>query len=204
MKIEKLTENKIRIILKDLDLQDKSLNPNQLLLNTANSQSLLLDILNKAKSECNFDTDGCKLLIEGFFNIDDSYVFTITKYKENSLNQKRYVSIKNTKINNSNKLIYSFSNFDDFCNLCNFLDENKHIILKNILKNSILYLYNDTYYLEIDELNTSNKLYKTFISYVSEFSNKLNCNRNFDAKLKEYGKIIIKKNALQTGIKYFK
>ena len=204
MKIEKLTENKIRIILKDLDLQDKSLNLNQLFLNTQHTHSLLLEILNKAKSEYDFDTDGCKLLIEGFFNVDDSYVFTITKYKEKSSNQKRYISIKNNNINCSNKPIYSFINFDDFCDFCNLLNENKHIVLKNLLKNSILYLFNDTYYLEIEELNTSNELYKTFISYISEFSSKLNCNKNFDAKLKEYGKIIIKKNALQTGIKYFK
>jgi negative regulator of genetic competence, sporulation and motility len=204
MKIEKLTENKIRIILKDADLKDKSWSLNQLLLKPSESQSLLLEILNKAKSECNFDTEGYKLLIEGFFNIDDSYVLTITKYKEKNSNPKRYILAKRKNDNLNNKsLVYSFNDFDDFCNFCNLLNSNKKIVLKNLLKNSILYLYNNTYYLQIEKLNISDNFYNSFVSSILEFSNNLIYNKNFDIKLKEYGKVIIKKNAIQTGIKYF-
>ena len=49
MKIEKITENKIRIILKQEDFKDKSINIKELLLTTPESQHLFLEILNKAK-----------------------------------------------------------------------------------------------------------------------------------------------------------
>ena len=69
MKIEKITENKIRIILKQEDFKDKSIDIKELLLTTPESQHLFLEILNRAKKEVNFDTDGYKLLIEAFFQL---------------------------------------------------------------------------------------------------------------------------------------
>ena len=88
MKIEKITENKIRIILKQEDFKDKSIDIQKLLLTTPESQSLFLEILNRAKKEVNFDTDGHKLLIEAFFQNDDIFIFTITKYIEPNNIQK--------------------------------------------------------------------------------------------------------------------
>ena len=63
MKIEKLTENKIRIILKQEDFKNKTIDIQNLLLTEPETQSLFLEIFNKAKKEINFDTDGHKLLI---------------------------------------------------------------------------------------------------------------------------------------------
>ena len=80
MKIEKLTENKIRIILHQEDFIDKSTNIHNLLLQIPDSSSLLLEILNKAQKEVGFDTDGYKLLIETSYTGDNTCVFTITKY----------------------------------------------------------------------------------------------------------------------------
>ena len=51
MKIEKLTENKIRIILRPEDLEEKDLDLHTIMTRTAESQGLLLEILNKAKKE---------------------------------------------------------------------------------------------------------------------------------------------------------
>ena len=49
MKIEKLTENKIRIILKQEDFADKTTNIYNLFLHVPDSHSLLLEILDKFK-----------------------------------------------------------------------------------------------------------------------------------------------------------
>ena len=88
MKIEKLTENKIQIILKKTDFKDKEININQLLLTTTESQKLFLEILNRAEKELNFDTTGHKLLIDAIIENDDIFTFTITKYLEKELNKK--------------------------------------------------------------------------------------------------------------------
>ena len=80
MKIEKITENKIRIILKPEDIKDKNLDLHTIMTKTAESQGLLLEILSKAKEEIGFDTDGCRLLIEAYSSPEDFFVFTVTKY----------------------------------------------------------------------------------------------------------------------------
>ncbi len=54
MKIEKLTENKIRIILKQEDFADKTTNIYNLFLHVPDSHSLLLEILNKAQKRSRF------------------------------------------------------------------------------------------------------------------------------------------------------
>ena len=208
MKIEKLTENKIRIILKQEDFKDKSMDIQKLLLSTPESQSLFLEILDRAKKEVNFDTDGYKLLIEAYFQNDDVFMFTITKYIESNNKfknkPKRYLTTKKkSQTLNCSCYIYQLNNFEDFCNFCDFVNKNNNINLKSLFKTSTLYLYNDTYYLVIDGINFSNKSLKPFHVSLLEFSTFLTYTKNFNFKLKEHGKAIIKNTAINTGIKYF-
>lgn len=208
MKIEKLTENKIRIILKQKDFKDKSIDIQKLLLSTPESHCLFLEILNKAKEEINFDTDGHKLLIEASFQSEDVFIFTITKYIESDIllknGRKKYLTVKRkNQIINTPYNIYQFDNFEDFCDFCNYINNNNNISLKGIFKTSILYFYNDTYYLIIDGINISNKSLHIFHSLLLEFCTPLTFTKNFMFKLNEHGKVIIKNNAIYTGIKYF-
>ncbi len=208
MKIEKITENKIRIILKQEDFKDKSIDIKKLLLTTPESQHLFLEILNKAKKEVDFDTEGYKLLIEAYFQNEDVFIFTITKYIESNgtlkNKPKRYLTVKRQKqILNNSSYVYQFNTFDDFCEFCDFINKNSHISLSGIYKTSILYFYNNTYYLVIDGINICHKSLNLFHSSLLEFSNILTFTKNFRFKLKEHGKVIIKNNAINTGIKYF-
>lgn len=208
MKIEKITENKIRILLKQEDFKDKSIDMQKLLLTTPESHSLFLEILNRAKKEVNFDTDGHKLLIEAYSQSEDIFIFTITKYLESNNTiankPKRYLTVKRrNNVLNSSSYIYNFNDFEDFCKFCNFINRKNNISLKYLFKTSILYLYNNTYYLVIDGINTSHKSLNLFHSTILEFSSISNLSKNFNLKLKEHGKTIIKNNAIKTGIKYF-
>ena len=208
MKIEKITENKIKIIIKKEDFKDKTIDLQHLILNTSDYHSLFLEILNRAEKEVNFDTNGHKLLIETYMQGDDVCIFTITKYLETTPDTKRtskkhlIVKRKNQIFTNTS-LISSFSEFEDFCDFCDFINKNHNITLKGLFKTCLLYNYNDTYYLVIDGINPSHISLNSFYSSLSEFSNLLKCNNNFKFKLKEHGKIIIKNNAISTGIKYF-
>ena len=189
MKIEKINENKIRIILKQEDFKDKSIDLQKLLLTNADSQSLFLEILNRAEKEVAFDTNGHKLLIETYFQGNDICIFTITKYIEPNTNNKKkpkkYLTLKRKKqIFNNSSIICQFNQFEDFCDFCNFF-------------------YNNTYYLVIDGINLSHKSISPFFSSILEFSTLLKYTKNFKYKLKEHGKIFIKNNAINTGIKYF-
>lgn len=208
MKIEKLTENKIRIILKKEDFKDKTLDINQLFLTTPESHQLFLELLNRAEKEVDFDTTGHKLLIEASSENEDIFIFTITKYMETDVNvkskHKKILTIKKTSnIFNASSLIYQFNEFEDFCEFCDFSNSSNYINIKKLYKSSVLYLYNNTYYLVIDGINLTNHSLLALHSNLLEFSSLTKYTKNFKFKLKEHGKIIIKNNAINTGMKYF-
>ena len=164
MKIEKLTENKIRIIVNSYDLENKNLDFKALLSRTLDSQGFFLDILEKAKTEVGFNTDGCKILVEAFSTTDEYLIFTITKYvdKSNTQTGKRpKVKMKNLNIS-ATKAIYKLDNFDVFCDLCTYLNNNFSNITK-ISKCSSLYLYNNNYYLLIRNNNISAVYFLYFV-----------------------------------------
>ena len=210
MKIEKLTENKIRVIVGLDDLEKNNTDIHSLLTKAVNSQGLFLDILEKAEKEVDFNTDGCRLLIETFSSSDEILVFTITKYysadlknSQDEAKRKKLIAKRKTFNFQSNQAIYSFENFDTFCNFCCFINGIKKLDTKKISKNMSLYLYNNTYYLVLKNINTDYKYINMFYSAISEFAKLSSFSTNFSNKLLEHGKIVIKKDAVDIGIQYF-
>ena len=210
MKIEKLTENKIRVIVNTEDLKENDIDFNLLMNKSMETQNLFFEILERAEEELDFHTDGYKLLIEAFSSSDEKLVFTITKYLPKEISntletpKKKKRAVKRKSIDFSNKqIIYSFSSFEEFCNFCSFINNNSNINVTKISKNISLYFYNDTYYLALRNVNTSYANIKLFYAIALEFGKILSPSKSFENKLIEHGEIIIKKNAIQTGIKYF-
>ena len=210
MKIEKLTENKIRVIVNTEDLKENDIDFNLLMNKSMETQNLFFEILEKAEEELDFHTDGYKLLIEAFSSSDEKLVFTITKYLPKEISntletpKKKKLAVKRKSIDFSNKqIIYSFNSFEEFCNFCSFINNNSNINVTKISKNISLYFYNDTYYLALRNVNTSYANIKLFYAIALEFGKVLSPSKSFENKLMEHGEIIIKKNAIQTGIKYF-
>ena len=210
MKIEKLTENKIRVIVNTEDLKENDIDFNLLMNKSMETQNLFFEILERAEEELDFHTDGYKLLIEAFSSSDEKLVFTITKYlpkeiqKNSETPKKKKLAVKRKSIDFSNKqIIYSFNTFEEFCNFCSFINNNSNINVTKISKNISLYFYNDTYYLALRNVNTSYANIKLFYATALEFGKILSPSKSFENKLIEHGEIIIKKNAIQTGIKYF-
>lgn len=200
MKIEKLTETKIRIILKKEDFKNKNFDFKKLLMLNYESQDLFLEILAKAKNEINFNTEGYTLLIETYSQDTDTYIFIITKYKKGlNINPQKEKDKKNiyakNKHNQKNTSYYicQFNNLDDFFDFCNYINTFK---LNKAFKTSILYFYNNTYYLVINDINKNHELAKLLYLSILEFSSNLTFNKNFIYKLFEHGKLLIKNNAI--------
>ena len=210
MKIEKITKNKIRIILKQDDFKDKNINLQKFLLNSKNSQILLLKILNKAEKDLKFQTNGYKLFIESFFEENNVCILTITKFidQNNNLKIKKKIKLqKNHEHKENDFLIYEFDEFENFCVFCNLIykaTENLNInIIKNSFKNSQLYFYNNTYYLVLNKKNYKNLILVKAIILLRDFATLKKYSKNFKSKLTEHGKLLIKSNAIYTGIKHF-
>ena len=209
MKIEKITENKIRVIIDIDDLEKDNTDLKAIFNKNLPTQDFFLNILKKAEKEVDFYTDGCKLLIEAFTSTDNVVVFTITKYASDKKNtfdnlKRRKIKTKRKSFNfQNNTAIYCFENFDIFCDFCCALNNFKNFSAKKISKDISLYLYNDTYYLVLKNIDIKYESLKLFYSTISEFSKSTHFSNNFSNKLLEHGKVIIKKNAINIAIKHF-
>ena len=208
MKIEKLTEDKIRIIVNSSDLELENVDMNSIMTKAVDRQGFFIHMLEKAKDEVGFNTEGCKILIEAFSTSDDILVFTITKYNNSankSLNPNKVnLKVKRKSLNiTSKQAIYKLNNFDEFCDFCESLNKQYKFDIKKLSKNTYLYLYNNTYYFFMKNINIDDNSLKNFYSITSEFLTPVHLSNNFESKLLEHGKLIIKGNAIVTGIKYF-
>ena len=210
MKIEKLTENKIRIILNIEDLEKNNISFESIHTNTPEIQTMILSILDQAEKEVGFYTNDSKILIEAISSFDGNFVFIITKNKSSSsisqsFSRKKPIAKRKNFTFNDQSIIYSFQNFDSFCDFCQALHIEflSHESLKSICKNTSLYFYNNNYYLLISEVNNDYEHLNIFFSVISEFTDRIDNYKNFDAKLVEHGKVIFKKNAISNTINIF-
>ena len=64
MKFEKITDTKIKIFLSLRDMELNKVSAESIFSNSASSQKLLQNMLNKAKKEIGFETGDSKLLVE--------------------------------------------------------------------------------------------------------------------------------------------
>ena len=203
MKIEKLTENKIRVIIDSSELGLNNANLHNVMTKSIETQEIFLTILKKAEKELNFNTDGCKLLIEAFSSFDDILVFTITKFLPDTETQKKKLIVKRKSFKPVNKHITChFINFDTFCSFCYNLKALHNFVSKDLAKNTILYFWKNSYYLVLKNISNSSKEKNIFFSTLSEFGKLLPYSNIFEYKLLEHGKVIIKKNALDVGMKF--
>ena len=189
MKLEKITDSKIRIFLSLCDLQKYNILINNISNDSINSQHLLQILLDMAEKEVNFKVEDCELLVEIITPSEKECIFTITKlYKDNLIN------------NNLEYFILQFENFDNFIDLCYFLNNLSNVLLENFSINSCLFLYNDTYYLKI--INTN--YFSNLVSICLEFGSIISNNFYFNNILNEYGKIILTNNEILNCINNFK
>lgn len=201
MKIEKLTENKIRVIINSNELGLNNISVHSLMTKAIETQDIFSDILKRAEKEVDFHTDGCKLLIETFSSLDDVFVLTITKYlPDNDSKKKKLIAKRKSFDKMSQHAVCQFANFDIFCEFCNSLHR---IDTNKLAKNIALYLWKDTYYLVLRNINTKYENRNLFYSTLSEFGKLLSFSNSFESKLLEHGKVIIKKNAIDVGIQFF-
>lgn len=203
MKIEKITENKIRIILSIDDLKAKNIDLHSFMSNSIESQSLFVDMLNEAEKTVGFYVNDSKVLIEALASTEGLFVFTITKVEDDS-HKKRSLRIKRKSVNtNYKKAIYRFDTFDEFCNFCTYVNNSIGENLAGFAKNNSLYFYEGKYYLVITDINIKNSNIKMLFAIISEFAKGINHAESFESKLQEYGKPIMKRNAIKRSIDYF-
>ena len=149
MKIEKLTDNKIRFILNLKDLEENNIDYHSFMANSIETQDLFLDMLDKAEKEIGFSTKNYKLMLEAIATSDGNFILTVTRLSpETEKNNPKKVQIKRKSSKPSKVLtIYKFDSFDCFCDFCTYLNTSPLKDLISKLKNSKLYKYKNDYFL---------------------------------------------------------
>ena len=203
MKIEKLTDNKIRIIINIDELIEKNINPLKLSENNSQTQSLLKTILNEAEKQLDFKVQNCKVLIEAFSTTEDYIVFTLTKYKNEADSEKKLKIKRKTFEKNYKNSIYKFKTFEEFSTFCTYCSNSPLNDLANLAKTVALYEYKNNYYLILSEISTNFKYTKLFYTSIAEFSDLVSNSRVFISELIEHGNVVFKSKAIKECIKYF-
>lgn len=205
MKFEKVNNDKIRITLNLQDLQEKDIDFQSFMSNSSDAQKLFLDMLDEAEKEIGFITKDYRIMIEALATIDGDFIITVTRsLPEEESSKKRILKAKRKNIKLDTEVaIYCFQSFDDFCSFCLYIHNSSLENLDKFSKDFALYSYHEKYYLVINHINLDFINIKSFYYIVSEFASFVTNPNLFKSKLAEYGKPIMKKNALKTTLKYF-
>lgn len=194
-------ENKIRITLDMNDLAEKHIDFHEFMSNPINSQSFFLDVLDQAEKEIGFITKDCQIKLEALATSSGNFVLTVTRIlpSTNTDSLKRKVKVKRKSTSNikcNNCAIFAFDTFDDFYDYGVSLTSNLSKKIEDLIGNTKLYLYNNTYYLIIDKLPDNLEFVKLFSSSLLEFGKFVSDSNTYKNRIIECGEVVIKKNAI--------
>jgi adapter protein MecA 1/2 len=208
MKIERVSDNIIKVTISLNDLEERNIDLSSLNYNSPAAQELFWDMMEQAEIEFGFNVSESQLIIEPTPDSDEGFIITITKLDEDGDFESIQKYIKNrfkkTDVRVKKKgrrllstlMIYSFNCFEDLGDLCKKLQD-------VYSGDSTLYKYRNTYYLVLtrSSFNVSNP--RIFEALLGEYGRKV-ANVNFyEGYLNEYGTKIAEYNAIEVLNKYF-
>ena len=197
MKIERINDNKLKIVLTKQDLIEKDIDIHTLNPNSIESQDLFFDILQELEFYYGFDMGNSQILLEGISTSNGGMILTVTRNSPNAHShekKKPMPKIKATKkecIKDVKELIYKFDSFDSFLE---FVYRLKRM---NIKYENSLYEYNENYYLVLSCTADHQETYKKLLFILSDYAT-FTANMSIKNKLCEHGSLIISKTAIQT------
>ncbi len=206
MKIEKINENKIKIILTFDELENRNISLTEISKNTNIAQDFFITLLEESNLEEDFITDDSHLFIEAASDNNNLFIITITKINDIP-ELKKYSLMENKNIKKIKKkpkcksniikykvdsYIYSFSSIDTILKLCEQSKKEKLFFGRNSL-----YKYQNNYFLIFSKNSVKNdKFLKTYV-FLSEFCDNYYSLDLYETTLIEKSNLIIKDYALQ-------
>jgi len=208
MKIERISDNMIKVTISLNDLEERNIDLGLLNYNSTAAQELLWDMMEQAEIECGFDMSDSQLIIEPMPDSEDGFIITITKIDEDGDFESIHKYIKSrfrrTDLrlkSRNNRLcstiaIYCFQDLDDLIELC------KRII-PIYTGDSSLYRLKNHYYLLLTRNSYTVSDLNTFDVLLNEYSTTVSNVSFYEGYLNEYGEEIIADHAVETVVDYF-
>lgn len=208
MKIEKISENMIKVTISVNDLEERNIDLNALNYNSPAAQELFWDLMEQAEEQFGFNLSDSQLIIEPLPDTNEGFIITITRLDEDGDFEsiQKYIKSKlkksDLKVKKKSRkicstiLIYSFNSIDDACTL-------SKRVADIYSGESTLYKCRDTYYMVISRNSMTAAGSKAFEISLNEFGHKIANISFYEGYLSEYGEKIIENNAFEVLRKYF-
>ncbi|MEN2766155.1 genetic competence negative regulator [Ornithinibacillus xuwenensis] len=191
MRIERVSSNQFTIFLTFDDLVDRGFNKEEIWYDAISIENLFTDVMHEASSELGFELEG-KLYVQVYLMQAQGMHVIVTQNCDNIDWDEDFIEMKVT-LDESKELIFSFDDFE------NIIQVSAYLNTLMVYGGQVYYMGNRYYMLlKRNELNGNNK--ENIIALMSEFSNPSIVT---SYRLKEYGKVIIQENAVETIMEAF-
>jgi len=205
VKIEKISDTQIKIILNQADLKNRDIKISELAYGSKKAQELFRDMMETALEEHDFDTHNVPLMIEAVPLSVDSIMIIVTKVEHpfeigekitpfRSKSNTRTFKKKSVNLEEetSSLIIYSFDKLDDVVEVSNRI---YHLYCgANSLYKDI---YNNRYFLVLHKNYFVNSNPSEIESILSEYGNKHVSSPLSEGFLAEHGEIMIQNKAIE-------
>ncbi len=205
MRIEKLTEDKIKILVEESEAKAWNLSFRSVAQNTPEAQRLFRLALQFAEENIHFSVRGAKLFVEAIQGGEDAgFGMLITRVcsdheLEDAISACSYPgTLRHSTLDLGRKTsVKEFYRFADFDTVCSAAEQISHLYLGE----SALYQMQDRYYLYLEPLAECPM--EEIRLRLCEFGSLVEQSRFMHGKLNEYGERMIAENAVKVMEEYF-
>lgn len=205
MKIERLSESKIKIIIDAADIRAWNVDLKNFIDNTPEAQDMFYHALKQAERDVDFCIGNSQLMVETLPLTNNGFVMMVSKLENNTdvaqALQKAGKRLKQTEFKISRRsrahsLLRIFK-FEDFESLCDGVRE----VFETYMGDSRLTKYQGKFYLEIVPRDTVGLF--ELENILSEFSVKMPEPLTLQGVLNEHGLVMMKEKAISIIVKNF-
>ncbi|WP_138753471.1 genetic competence negative regulator [Paenibacillus sinopodophylli] len=203
MKIERLSQDKIRIFLTFDDLLERGIQKDDMWREIPKVHELFSEMMDQAYSELGFDASG-PLAVEVFALPAQGMVVIVTRGKMNSHAGDRVTEDDDTEdeiyemevtLEQSDIVMYAFREFEDVISVC------KQLQSSALTDDGRLYSYNGKYILALEPALIDVSRHNAVIALLAEYGEATSVTY---AMLEEYGKVIMPEKAVGEICNHFK
>ena len=188
MKITKISQNKIKILIPYDELYENNINYDEMLDFNDKTKSFFMNILEQAQSETKIDFENSQIVIEVYPYLDEGFAAIMTVNPMRLNRQKyRYLNYKvKSKQDTVQKLCYQFDSFETVLDCVRRINP-------DTIQESVLYQVNSVYILQVAVSGLQSEP-----DILKEYGRKLPSFQYLNGYAGEYGKVLIEHDAVQT------
>lgn len=195
MKVEKINENKVKIILSFEELEMRNITLNDIEKNNSAAKKLFTSLIEESNLDEEFELEDSQLFIEASSDNTNTFILTITR-TDDLPDLNNYTKKETPQLYKIDSRLYEFSSIDvilDFCQKA----KNENLFFGQ----NTLYKYENKYFILFSETAIKNKKFiKTYVM-LSEYCSRYFSYDLFYNTIIEKSIVVVSNRALQKLIK---